>query len=123
MSLISACLFLYVGFGLGLGSVSGNPIYDGSITAFVWGARIVGIGLLVVAGLSYWGGGIAHAADLAVATLAAVGCVAVGVIWLAFGDRDGILVLLFGLLNGSAARAAWLRWRYYRVSRRFADEP
>ena len=47
MSLISAGLFLYVGFGLGLEGISDSAIYNGSVTAFVWGARIVGIGLLV----------------------------------------------------------------------------
>ncbi len=53
MTIVSAGLFLYVGFGLALEGASGNAIYDGSVAAFTWGARIVGIGLLVIALLTY----------------------------------------------------------------------
>ena len=114
MSLISAGLFLYVGFMLGLVGISGNPIYDGSVAAFTWGARIVGIGLLVVVGLNLVRLPGAAMLDLFLSALAALGCLVVGVIWLAFGDMQGFLLLLFGLLNASAMKAAWTRWRTVR---------
>jgi hypothetical protein len=124
MSLISACLFLYIGFGSGLEGPDRHPLEDASITALVWGARIVGIGLLVVAGLSYFAVGIASVLDLVLAGLAAVGCLLVGLTWLVFRDYyGGGLLVLFGLLNGSAARAAWFRWRRPRAAKAMDDEP
>jgi hypothetical protein len=123
MSLISACLFLFIGFGVAWVRNTGHPIQDVSMLVFVWGARIVGIGLLLVAGLSYFGLGIASVLDLVLAGLAAVGCIVVGVTWLAFGDHfGGGLLVLFGLVNGSAARAAWFRWRQYRAAPAMNDE-
>ncbi|MBU0639466.1 MAG: hypothetical protein KKB50_11425 [Planctomycetes bacterium] len=116
MSIVSGLLFLYVGFGLGLEGISGNALYDGSVTAFVWGARVVGIGLLAVAALSYLGLPQVCVLDLLMAALAALGCLAVGVIWLAFGDMQGALLILFGLFNASAMRYAWRRWQAMRHS-------
>lgn len=106
-SLLSAAIFLYVGFFTGLQGISGHAVYDNSVLAFVWMARIVGIGLLVVAGLAFLGQSWAAKLDAVLAAIAAVGCLAVGAIWLAFGDMQGILILIFGLLNASAARSAW----------------
>lgn len=114
MSLVSAGLFLYVGFGLGLVGCSDNAVYDGSVTALVWGARIVGIGILLILGMMLARIPGALLLDLAVSVLATALCTVVGVIWLVFGDMQGILLLLFGLLNGGAARAAWYRWRRHR---------
>ncbi len=111
VSIISGGLFLYVGFGLGLVGVSGNALYDGSVTALVWGARLVGIGILATAAMSYFRVPGAAALDLLVCVVAAAGCVVVGLIWLAFSDMQGILLLLFGALNGSAVRGAWQRWQ------------
>jgi len=96
---------------MGLVGVSGSPLYDGSVTAFVWVARIVGIGMLVVAGLIVLRLPFAHPLNFLMALLATVGCLAAGAVWLAYGDRSGVLILLFGLLNGSAARSAWLNSR------------
>ena len=115
MTIISAVLFLYVGFGLGYVGSTDNPVYNGSVTAFTWGARIVGIGLLVIALLTYLRLTIALSIDVVISGLAALGCLAVGVIWLVFGDREGILVLLFGVFNLSAARSAFVRWRAGRA--------
>jgi hypothetical protein len=106
-SLLSAAIFLYVGFFTGLRGISGNAIYDGSVLGFVWMARIVGIGLLIVAGLAFVGQSWAAKLDAVLAGVAALGCLAVGAIWLAFGDMQGILILIFGLLNASAARSVW----------------
>lgn len=106
-SLLSAAIFLYVGFFTGLQGISGNALYDGSVLGFVWMARVVGIGLLLVAGLAFLGQSWAAKLDAVLAGIAAVGCLAVGAVWLAFGDMQGILILIFGLLNASAARSAW----------------
>lgn len=115
MTLISAGLFLYVGFALGLVGVSGNPVYDGSVTLFVWGARLVGLGLLVIFALELARLPGVVLLDLVVSVLAAAICLGVGVVWLAFQDRQGALVLLFGLFNGQAARGAWSRWQLQRA--------
>lgn len=110
-SLVSAGLFLYVGFGMGLVGISESALYNGSVAALVWGARIVGIGLLVTTALAYIGVQAVEPLDFVLAALAAGGCFVIGVIWLAFRDGQGILLLLFGVLNASAARYAWYRWR------------
>ena len=117
MSIISALLFLYVGFWMGLAGMSDDPLYNGSVTAFVWMARVVGIGMLVVAGLIYLRLPFVYALDLVLALLATAGCVATGVIWIAYGDGSGYLLLIFGLVNASAARAAWRGWRWVDQSR------
>jgi hypothetical protein len=115
VTLISAALFLYVGFGLGLVGVTDNPLYDGSVAALVWGARVVGVGLLVVAVLVALKLPFADALDFFLAALASAGCLVIGAIWIAFGTTaNGFLLILFGLLNGHAARTAWLRWRVWR---------
>lgn len=103
LTLITAGLFLYVGFVLGLTSNYGHALYDGSVLALVWIARVVGIGLLAVAGLTWIGVRWADPLSFALSVIAAVGCLAVGAIWIAFGDTQGWLVLLFGALNAGAA--------------------
>jgi hypothetical protein len=110
LSLISAGLFLYVGFGLGLTGISESAVYNGSVTALVWGARGIGIGLLVALGLTYLRVPGVALLDFVLAGLATVGCLIIGVIWLVYSDIQGVLLLLFGLLNASAARQAWSGW-------------
>jgi hypothetical protein len=114
MSIISALLFLYVGFWLHLVGISDNQLYNESVTVFVWMARIVGIGLLLVAVLTYARLPLMHTLDLILALLATAGCLITGVIWIACGDTSGYLLLVFGLLNASAARSAWRLWRASR---------
>lgn len=111
MSIISALLFLYIGFGMGLIGISGDRLHDDSVTAFVWMARIVGIGMLVVAGLTYARLPLVYPLNFIMALLATMGCLGVGVIWIAYGDGSGYLLLIFGLLNASATRTAWCIWR------------
>ena len=125
MTLVSAGLFLYVGFGLGLVGISGNRIYDGSVTALTWGARIVGFGILGVALLSYLRVPGAVALDFVLGLLATVLCGVVGAVWLVFRDWQGVLLLLFALLNASATKNAWQRWRGPRTARGagFSGEP
>jgi hypothetical protein len=110
-SIISAVLFLYIGFGLGLTGVSDSPFYNGSVTVFAWLARIVGIGLLIVAGLAYTRLPFAAPLSFAMGLLATVGCLAIGAVWLFHGDGSGLLILLFGALNGNSTRSAWLAWQ------------
>jgi hypothetical protein len=123
MTLISAGLFLYVGFGLALTGISGSPLYDGSVACLTWGARGIGLALLIVAALR----ALAHFGvlaqrhilasrgvdllDLALAAAATLLCAGVGLIWLRFADTTGILLLIFALLNGNTTRAAWSRWQ------------
>lgn len=114
VSLISAGLFLYVGFGLSMVGVSQNPLYDGSVALFTWGARIIGIAILVGAGLSVARLPVASLIDLLIAAAATGLCAVVGVIWLLFSDMQGLLILLFALLNGRAAQNAWVRWNATR---------
>ncbi|RMF81716.1 MAG: hypothetical protein D6744_06825 [Planctomycetota bacterium] len=117
MTFISAALFLYVGFGLGLTGISGDPIYDGSVTALVWMARIVGVGLVLLgAGTMARLPGMTTL-NLIVSVLAAGGCAVVGVIWLLWSDGQGWLLLIFAALNASSARDAWRRWRAASAAR------
>ena len=115
LSLVSAGLFLYVGFGLAMEGLSDSAFYNGSVAAFTWGARIVGIGLLLTTGMTYFRVPGAAVLDFGLAALAAGGCLLIGVIWLIYGDWQGVLLLLFGLLNWSAARHAWTRWQSQRA--------
>ncbi len=122
LTLISAGLFLYVGFMLGLAPATGAPfVYKWSVIGFVWMARIVGVGLLVMAALTTARVPAVAVLDLFVSALAAVGCIVVGVIWLAYSDMDGFIVLLFGLLNGSGAQRALIAWRHERAMRQPQD--
>jgi hypothetical protein len=114
-ALVSAGLFLYVGFGMGLVGVSGEPLYDGSVAALVWGSRVVGLGILLVAAMLYFNVPGATLLDLVVSVVATAGCLAIGVIWMVHSDAQGFLLLLFGLLNASAVRSAWQRWHAGRA--------
>ena len=111
MTLVSAGLFLWVGFGLGLVGVSDSALYNASVAAFTWGARAVGIGLLLVAALTFFRVPFVLVIDLIVSFIAAGGCLIVGVIWILHDDRSGFLLLLFGLFNLGAARNSWVRFR------------
>lgn len=122
LSLLSAGLFLYVGFFLGLEGVSGDPVYDGSVAVLTWGARLVGIGILATIGMTYLHVPGVAAVDFLLALLATLLCACVGAVWLAYGDGQGLLLLLFALLNGSATRAAWTRWRFRAALRAPADD-
>lgn len=122
LSLLSAGLFLYVGFFLGLVGISGDPVYDGSVAVLVWGARVVGIGILATIGMTWLRVPGVSAVDFLLALLATLLCAGVGSIWLAYSDGQGILLLLFALLNGSATRAAWFRWRRSVPVRAYDDE-
>ncbi len=114
MGFVSAGLFLYVGFVLGLSGISEHPLYNHATAAFTWGARIVGIGLLITLGLELLRLPAAALLDLLLSTAATAGCLAVGVIWIYYGDSQGYLLLLFAAVNGSATHQAWQRWHAVR---------
>lgn len=110
MTLISAAIFLYVGFGMGLAPFDSAPEpYRLATIGFVWMARIVGVGLLLVAVMGMMRVRGALMIECGLAGLAAAICLLTGAIWIYYGDNQGFLLLLFGLLNGSAARSALVR--------------
>lgn len=117
MTFVSAALFLYVGFGLGLRGVSGNAVYDGSVAVFTWGAKVIGVALLVCGALEWMRLRIAVLLDLLTAGAATAMCLGVGAVWLLNSDMEGVLLLLFAALNGSATRAAYERWSATRPPR------
>ncbi len=112
LSVISAALFLYVGFVLAPAGISGNVLYDGSCSVLTWGARAIGIGILITAAMALLHVTGTALFDFVLAALATVLCAAVGLVWLANNDMEGVLLLLFAALNGSATRGAWLRWSH-----------
>lgn len=111
-TLISAALFLYVGFYRVYVPLTDEPtVYNLSLPVFTWMARIVGIGLLLVAAAMFFRVPGARPLDFFLALLAAAGCLGVGLIWIVNGDGDGYLVALFGLVNAMAARSSWFAWK------------
>lgn len=122
MTFMSAVLFLYIGFVAGLQGISESALYNGSVTALTWGARFVGVGLVVIGLLSIARIAAVAYVDVLVSFVAAAGCLVVGLIWVAFGDMQGFLVLLFGVLNGSALHAAWVRVRWLRDAGRAPEQ-
>lgn len=102
MTLVSAGVFLYAGFVLALTPFDSAPTpYKWSVHGFTWMARIVGVGLALVFLLAMARRSIAIL-DTALAAIAAIGCLLCGAVWLAYGDMQGILLLLFGMVNGSS---------------------
>ncbi len=117
VTLLSAGLFLYVGFVVAYAPLPDTPTPQAiSIHAFTWGARIIGIAILVSGFLSWQRVPGAVVVELMVAAAATLVCLVVGAIWMAYGDTEGFLLLLFALLNGSTARSAWVRWQMTRAA-------
>lgn len=104
--LVAGGVFLYYGFKL-LPGDNGVAAYDFAIDLFRWMARIVGVGLVMVAALAFMKQPAARILDIVISVIAFVGCIVVGGIWLAYGDNDGILILLLAAVNGWSAKAAW----------------
>lgn len=109
VTLVSAGLFLYVGFGLGVIGISDQPLYNASVDWLVWNARIIGGALLALFVLELTPLRFVPVARLMISGAATLLCVAVGGIWLMYSDYDGILLLVFGALNASGTYDAWLR--------------
>lgn len=109
---IGAALMLYVGFGMNLSGVSDSAFYNGSVAAFTWTMKIGGIAMGAVA-LLLWAG--LRPALLVDAVLAAaIGAVLMGtgLVWMANGDMQGILNLVFGVLFLGAAKTSWQAHRF-----------
>lgn len=104
MTIVSACLFLWVGFFMAWGPPSEHPVFDASVPVWIWGTRSIGIGLLAVAALAYLRMPFVIILDAIVSIAAALLCLGVGGIWLYFGYHyEGFLIFMFGLFNSRAA--------------------
>lgn len=108
-TVITALIFLYLGFGLGLEGISDSRAYNLSVTAFVWIARVVGIGLIAVVVLSRVWPRASAWLYVALSAVATVGCVAVGVVWIAHSDAQGLLIAILGLLCAGPLMALFRR--------------
>ncbi|MFN0136699.1 MAG: hypothetical protein ACKVS9_11360 [Phycisphaerae bacterium] len=109
LTIISAVVFLYFGFYRSYTpTADAAPFYALSVHGFTWMARTVGIGLLIVAGLTFARLPASEWVNLIVSVIAAFGCLAIATTWLLYNDGDWILIMLFGLLNLGAVRGAWL---------------
>ena len=103
-TIISAGLFIWVGFFMGWDPPAEHPVFDASVPVWVWGTRSIGIGLLLVAAMTYMRIGSVVYLDALISIAAAAICLGVGAIWLYFGyQSEGLLILIFGLFNSRAA--------------------
>lgn len=111
-TIIIALLFLYLGFFAPfVPNIDDPAVQKVSIHAFNWMARLVGIGLLLIAALSFARVPFVQPLNFVVTLIAAAGCLGAGAIWMANGYTTGLLILIFGVLNAASARSAWLSWR------------
>jgi hypothetical protein len=112
VTFVSAGIFLYFGFPGSVG-ISDSAVYNHAVTAFVWSARIIGVGLAVVGLMLLLRLPGTALLDLGLAAVATAVCFVIGGIWIVYGggDANGFLLLIFGLVNASATRAAWMEWR------------
>lgn len=111
-TLVFAAVFLYYGFWFGLVGTSDSELYNGSVAAFVWMARVVGVGMLLELGVRRFGPAlVADRLDLLIGVIAAGGCLIIGGIWVAYADYSGILLLAFGVYNATIVRGTWERVR------------
>ncbi len=110
-TLVSAGLFLYVGFGLGLTTGNPEPLVNQAVLALTWGSRIIGFGLLAMALATFAGSAIPALVDFLVSFAASALCLSVGAIFAYHEYQQGYLIGLFGLMNAISTRHAWLRWR------------
>ncbi len=97
-TIITALIFLYLGFGLGLEGISDSRLYNLSVSAFVWIARIVGLGLIAVVALARFAPRLARGLHMALSAVATIGCIAVGIVWIVHSDAQGLLIAILGIL-------------------------
>lgn len=111
-ALLSAAIFLFCAYSFwSLKGISGNPLYDLTTGLFAPMCLAVGVGMLIVAALAATGQRWVLLVELLAGALAALGCLLIGGVWLAFGDMSGGLLLLFGALNAASVRSAYYAWR------------
>jgi hypothetical protein len=111
ITLVCAGLFLWVGFSISFLRPGSEPLVAFVATVFPSLARVVGFGLLLLAGLEFAGIAFARPLNLVIALIAAISCIGAGLIWIFHQYSEGWLYILFGLLNGSAARSAYFAWK------------
>lgn len=115
MTAIAGAIFLYFGFAHFAGEWTGPEMHVRVIVALAWLTRIVGIALLLVAGLAAMKVAASILLDAAVSGVAGVGCMLGGAAMAYWGYVDGYLLLIFGAINLHAAWNAWQRWQARRV--------
>lgn len=108
---IAAALLLYYGFGLPMKGISDSAMYNLSVDVATWTMKIGGIGMALVVLGSLIGRPEALLADAVLSGLIGLSFVLTGVVRFVWGNTQGLLFLIFGLMFVSAARTCW---RVYR---------
>ena len=110
-TLLEAAVLLFVGFYFlgGLSGISDSQIYNTSVTAVRLAFQGGGVAMLVVAMLCWIGWRYALAVDAVVSAILGLAFLITGGIWLVNGDMMGVLILIFGVMDLSSARASWAR--------------
>jgi len=112
-TVVSGLIFLYYGFYAPFIPPADPPVVTYAVIGFTWMARIVGVGMILVAILQKSGLPGASLINMVAAVLAALGCVVAGsILFMHQYTHPGFLMLAFGLLNIGSARAAIASWRY-----------
>jgi hypothetical protein len=109
-SLLEAALLLAVGFYLrwsGLQGISNSQLYNRSVDMVIWTFIVGGFLVLGTMLLCWTGRPWTLIVDGLVSALIGVSLLGCGIIWLSQSDIQGILVVLFGLFDLSAARGSW----------------
>lgn len=115
-AVVSGLIFLYFGFYAPFIPPDDPPSVTYSVIGFTWMARIVGVAMILVAVLQWTRLPGASFVNMIAAVLAAGGCmIAGGVLFAHQYTNQGVLLLLFGLLNVGSARAAIAGWRHAQV--------
>ncbi len=122
-ALVAACLMLFFGFGWNLTGISGDRAYDLSVAVFGWTLRIGGLAMLVSATLCGAGLRWSLAADAVFSGLIALLLGLTGLAWLAFGNWQGLLSVVFGVLFVNAARQSWAGHREIAAGKPAAAMP
>lgn len=111
MSLLSAAAFAYFGFMVGLRGISDSRVYNLSVDAFTLMSKGLAIGLFLVSLANFSGYRPGFLLDAVLSVVAALASFAIGAIWLAFGDQQGILLIILGGICSSAAWSSYDAWR------------
>lgn len=111
LSLLSAAAFAYFGFYVGMRGVSDNTLYNASVDGFTLMAKGLAIGLFLVALFNLSGARAGLLLDAVLSTLASVASLAIGIIWLAFSDTQGVLLLIIAGVCATAAFSSFRTWR------------
>ncbi|MBL8878371.1 MAG: hypothetical protein JNG88_04555 [Phycisphaerales bacterium] len=111
LSFLSAAAFAYFGFFVGMRGVSDSALYNASVNGFTLMAKGLAIGLFIVAALNLSGARAGLLLDAVLSGIAALASGAIGIIWLAFGDTQGVLLLIIAGVCATAATSSIRAWR------------